>query len=78
VAQPSILQAHLHHGDSLGECGEDEEGAEDDSSTGSMLVYRVYSFGRDGIPDSDVVTGLYYGSSSDIVAENGMLVQWAF
>jgi hypothetical protein len=38
----------------------------------------VYSFGRDGTPDGDVVTGLYYGSSSDIVVENGMLVQWAY
>jgi len=79
VATPAVLNAHLKHGDSLGECGdgeEEEETAED--GTGSTAVYRVYSFGRDGAPDGDVVTGLYYGSSSDIVVENGMLIQWAF
>ena len=77
MALPSILAAHLRHGDSLGECEEEEE-EEDGSGSGSLPVYRVYSFGRDGLPDGDAMTGLYYGSSSDIVAENGMLVQWAF
>ena len=41
-------------------------------------AYRVYSDGRDGLPDSDLVTGLYRGSDSDIVIENGMFIQWKF
>jgi prepilin-type N-terminal cleavage/methylation domain-containing protein len=76
VAQPSILQAHLRHGDSLGECADEPE--EEADGMGTRPLYRVYSYGRDGLPDGDTVTGLYYGSSSDIVVENGMLVQWAF
>ena len=75
VAQPSVLNAHLKHGDSLGECSGPEE---DESGTGGGDAYRIYSYGRDGQPDSDVVTGLYAGSDSDIVVENGMLIQWKF
>ena len=41
-------------------------------------AYRLFSYGRDGLPDSDVVTRLYRGSDSDIVIENGMLIQWKF
>ncbi len=75
VAEPSILQAHLNHGDSLGECSGVEE---DESGAGGDYAYRIYSYGRDGLPDSDLVTGLYGGSDSDIVVENGMLIQWKF
>jgi len=75
VAQPSILAAHLRHGDSLGECANENV---DDDGMGQTPVYRVYSYGRDGLPDGDRVSGLYYGSDSDIVVENGMLIQWLF
>jgi len=77
VAKPSIFQAHLRHGDSLGKCADEPEEEEEDGM-GTRPLYRVYSYGRDGLPDGDMVTGLYYGSSSDIVVENGMLIQWAF
>ncbi len=77
VAQPSVLQAHLKHGDTLDECTGNEED-KDGSGSGAGYAYRIYSYGRDGVPDSDVVTGLYRGSDSDIVVENGMLIQWKF
>ncbi len=75
VAQPSVLNAHLKHGDSLDECSGEEQ---DESGAGGDYAYRIYSYGRDGLPDSDLVTGLYGGSDSDIVVENGMLIQWKY
>ena len=76
VAVPSVLQAHLDHGDYLGECG--APFGDDDTEPPQVVSYRVYSFGSDGLPDSDTVTGLYFDTSSDIVVQNGAFIQWKY
>ncbi|MFQ5701996.1 MAG: type II secretion system protein [Acidobacteriota bacterium] len=60
--------------------------SEDNSSNGSSsgpalgigMSYRLYSFGKYGTPDSDVVTGIYMDPTSDIVAEDGFFIQWKY
>ena len=37
--------------------------------------FRIYSFGRDGLPDGDLVYGVWLGYRSDIVYEGSFFIQ---
>jgi prepilin-type N-terminal cleavage/methylation domain-containing protein len=55
------------------ETGDEDEDPDDLPS--ERTTYRIYSFGKDGVPDSDVVTGIWIDYDSDIVMQNRTFIR---
>jgi prepilin-type N-terminal cleavage/methylation domain-containing protein len=52
-----------------------EDETDDDDLSSEETRYRIYSFGRDGVPDSDAVTGIWIDFDSDIVIQNRTFIR---
>ena len=54
-------------------------GDDDDDDEGGINLalghFRVYSFGKDGTPDAEVVTGVWVDFNSDLVIQDGIFIQ---
>jgi len=39
------------------------------------LTFRIYSYGKDGAPDADIVTGVWASFESDLVIQDESYIQ---